>query len=123
MGLWPKPDRREGTAQTPYACAAIRAFKPAELDYESILFLIGGDVEAHTLAHVAKYFDVGLPTIKAWRQSGMPGTSGRYYVFDVLLWRIREDARGEHRKVSEIFCHHCEAERLSRRARTIASNN
>lgn len=41
-------------------------------------------------SELAELFDVSIDTIAAWRKKGMPGTTGRYDVRQILTW-LRSD--------------------------------
>src|SRR5690606_11761654 len=110
--LFPKPAAGQCVAFTPYACDGVRRIAGAEVIMRDILaYLIGGEHVAANLGHIAAYFGVGLSTVKAWRQMGMPGVSGNYNLVDVLVWRIEKDAEGEHRPLKVLCCPQCEARR------------
>lgn len=46
--------------------------------------------QAQNQTEVAEFFGVSVDTVHLWRKKGMPGSSGRYDLHDVLAW-LRSD--------------------------------
>lgn len=46
-----------------------------------------------TLAEVAAFFDVALVTVGVWRQEGMPGGEGAWYLPAITQWRVAKAER------------------------------